>query len=291
MNSRKSGDIFEALFALFLTESNIPCVPESEKKYQKLTHGITLSKDELHCSELLQKVFKIILDDNKIHGYPIGFKLPNDNLGKGSAAETADVKLLFKNGIECGISLKRNNKSLKAQRPGGLPVQLEFSETEKVEFNNDYKKKIVKPFKELWKHIVLFKDLSSTVKQQLYLDVNTFQLKYINLWKNSRKHISHDNYFNFLAGGKTSTIIIWNPRHKKLSYCKAKWSSKQHFRLEECTILKDRRNVIQLKFSSGHIFNMRLHNASSKIGKNIALKYDTVLTNFNDLFDILTMTE
>ena len=119
----------------------------------------------------------------------------------------------------------------------------------------------------------------------------------------TQENNDHSQFFNFLNGGITKEILIWNDKKNNLTLCtphknhlvnklNAENSSSNESAAIEIKLLecyKKSTTSLRLPFNTGHIFQWRLHNGSKEFKKSISLKYDTTLVNFDKFYHKLVI--
>ena len=151
--ARYSGDEFEFLFLSYLMSNGVACNETSVETFENLQSKF--NPFDGHKFTTLNELFKEF-DKHFIakYGKIYRFSLCNDN-----TKHSSDVTLHGNANEEVAVSLKRNNKSLKAQRPGSLPLHLGENEDKAKIYQKNLNSQILDPFYESMKHCNFFRDL------------------------------------------------------------------------------------------------------------------------------------
>jgi len=294
-NSRTSGDILEGLLCEVFESLQIECkTPDKRDKiYEKKKNVATNLQQEVK-TEIKNTIEKIITPDEGKN-----YHLTKDNDGKKGI--TSDIKIFdSSNANIISISCKRNNHSLKHQRPSALPKHLQLSDELTSKYKDEYKTITQHFYKDCnVNQIALFKDCDPENKTKLYKDVNELVATYLSKATYEQKLA----YIKYLLSMNDENLYIlhYSDRTKKANLYKyntantpnavntanaaktansTKTSSDEPQSIDVST--KDN-NYIVIKWNNLTI-QMRLHNASSRITKSVSLKYDTTILNFNEAF-------
>ncbi len=271
MTSRRNGDFFEYSIVYYLSINRINAEDDSKESVKRLINSFDLVKttiaERVKLYKLIDRFFNRILKDRKIKSYYLG----KDNDGKEGKPEDIYCKLDSDEII--GISCKRNNMSLKHQRPSSLHKFIceKHAKTYTEEYNalNDKWKKELTIY-DKWSQIPKDK------KDLLYKEFNDLYMNYLT------KYVNTKDYYNFLFGIENKIIIHWVPNKNIINIHDY---TRQNIP-ESMTTTMDSNNKLQIEFSNNIKATIRLHNASSSLnGNKLSLKYDTTSKTLNLLFD------
>lgn len=278
-NSRTSGDILEGLLCEVFESLQIECkTPDKRDKIYEKKKNVATNLQEEVKTEIKNSIKKIITpDEGKI------YHLTKDNDGKKGI--TSDIKIYdSSNSNIISISCKRNNHSLKHQRPGALPKHLKLSDELSAKFKEEYKNITQQFYKECNNDnnkIYLFKDCTLENKNKLYKDVNELVATYL-IKSSYEQKLSFIKYL-LSMNDENLYILHYSDKSKKANLYKYNTSTMTSDINDSIEISRKEHNYIIIKWNN-LIIQLRLHNASSRITKSISLKYDTTLLNFNDAF-------
>lgn len=275
MNSRISGDIFEYYVVYVLNMMRVKThnkytIEKSEKLLYKMDIGtsmITIGKRLV----LFKKISRFVKTIGLINTY----ELINEHVG--SIGDATDIRCWVAN-VPINISLKRNNHSIKHQRPSNLGRQLQMTVTV-IEYNLRYKNLNDKWFKLF--NVDKFSEISKIDKFRMYTEFNNLYAHYININQDCRYQ-----YINFLLANNIQNkyIMEWK-------------DTKNHLLIYDCKTLNypdvmyaevDGNNII-LEFFIGDdlpyiTLKLRLHNASKYITNSLSLKYDTTIIDIKNIY-------
>ena len=222
---------------------------------------------------------KLIVNWCKISDYKnLEVSLAQDHAGKSS--KVADV--IIKGKTTINLSIKNNKDYVKSHRPGGFSNQAKLDKKTSYDYKQEYNQVISLIYKK-YENLKLFKQISiNDKKKYIYNPIYDLTEKY--LYKLSNKQIEF--YFEFLSGSSgfyqclnTKKEIIIHDRTKQLP---------------KPILLNCSRNnkgylVVSFEFENRDPikFSMRVHSASSRITKNISLKFDVVV--ITPYYDIKTI--
>lgn len=191
---------------------------------------------------------------------------PNDSAGEDG--DPSDLTLITP-ARRLRISLKNANFSIKHQRPSALARHLGF-ENGTVEANSWeslYKSAVSKFFQYLEpeQKTISASDIDS---EMLYADINLPACQYINE-VSTRISTAASSMYDFLVGPEGLIIATASKKGVTLS----RWSYERKPSQVIATLKGD---GIDLAFSNGHIFHLRLHTADSTLNVHSpSLKWDT----------------
>lgn len=268
--SRLSGDVFESHLAFVLLLSKIPYDKVKDTRIVELA-GRAQNNFSVHLVLLLCKAMKFI--ERKYGRVKMCWAFTDEH---GKQGESGDFGLMFNGKKKLSLSLKRNNHDIKAPRPSALATQLRLSDDLKKEFNDEYAR-VTKEFYDKNKSYKLFKHVPDDARKGLLKDVTTVCAGYI------RQHARED-YFKFLMGSSQTILFEWNG--------KSDVKSVLHLRLLSLFDTKTARVVrceqfgcyLLVVYSTGHMFQMRLHTAKDAIQSNVSLKWAVQLKNREEMY-------
>lgn len=200
---------------------------------------------------------------------------------KGNPADL-EVKYIDSMGkyIIKNISLKNNHLAVKHQRPGALISQLGvYDPTKNKEM--DYRERIKLIENSFFLEVENAK--FDTAQEVIFKELKNYDENIIlNLYRNicglvtltlNEHHANADSFFKFLV----STLDFEKVILQGNSLVVQRWYDLDIPESMHATLDGD--SYINIKFTNGFIFRMRLHTASSKcrVGKAISLKFDTRL--------------
>lgn len=256
MNSRLAGNYFE-----YCVYSCINADPFDEYTKNKFTSFDYLNKDNpfFNLDPIIKK-----RDIRYV-------QLLKDSQGKEGV--TSDLVLHTSNGKQIGISCKKNNLSIKHPCPKGI---LRFlSPPDDTTFIKDYEALNRKWYNKIVKY-ELFRNVPPATKQRMLQQFTGYITPYINT-----------QYVKFLLSyspHKENYLIHFNDSkqhkdririYKMKNVCFNGLSVEQH------------KHWIHVKLPRGITIRMRLHTASSRINKNLKLKFDTKIDKIDRLFSCL----
>lgn len=300
-----NGKVVEYTFAQFLLDSGklLDMDSENDAKW-KMIQG--KCSDSLLTSLYTASATFLTFLENK-HGKITSFSLCSDQ--DGAKGESADCVLHtaaasaadFETGATLHLSWKRNktNKSIKHQRPKALPHQIGMCLNDCVAYNLAYEA-ISKDFLDRYPSNLYEKFSSVTrVHKTAYLEnltnlAWTYMQKTLDASRNKDAAKATKHFFEFLIGGSVNYLCNFDVKSKTLSIRDFLAHSRQNDDLvsivwKESFISK--RYYITLKFSTGHIFSLRMHTASSRL-RNAptttcpSVKWDTKLVNLDSLYPV-----
>jgi hypothetical protein len=269
MNAAKNGVLFEALVHISLCR--IGCIERNGKNVKAL-NVVDIEK----YSKLVKKL------ENTFKSSPFyltssdSFQFIHDHDGKKGIS--SDVTFFIK-GKRIGISLKKDNSSLKAQRPGALYKQMGVDESiNSMEYKNTYKSIINMIYDSF------IKDLKD--KEHVFNQVDT-KLRLNSMYRINELYYQHlstssiDEKYEFLKFiiGDSDYMIKWNSKKDLLQI----YNIQTVFQDKSIENITMRDNYIYIYITNGMKLSLRLHTAMSKITKNLSFKYDTILENYNSV--------
>ena len=192
--------------------------------------------------------------------------LENDSIGK--CGNSSDITLHFGK-EQLRLSIKNNKRYVKSQRPSALPRQCGYRNTTLVAKGyKDQYNKVCSNFYESYKAYHYFRDIGRDPIKKLYADINTIVSTFL---KNTEiKHMGE--MFKFVLDDNIQIV-----------------NSKKNIHIIDFTNIQipnkydvsiNRLGYIIINTDTGMSISMRLHTASSRLTKNISLKYDTTVVNY-----------
>lgn len=248
-------------------EYKIKCTSEDYDTYKtKFEQLSTKEQDYFEKSAKLtvQHIKKLFKDKT-----PVSTFLNPDSKGKESIV--ADVIVHHSDNTHTSFSIKNNKFSSKHQRPGAFMERCDMPDKEyrkNIKLIND---KFFSRFAEE----KLFKNISSNDIQTLYKDVNEEVVKHLRLLN---KHQIQCMFKFINSVDKNLHIIKNNKKNIEIYDC-----TKKSIPTRVTVHINDLNHIV-LKFNNRYIFDLRLHTASSRITQTLSLKYDTVLTNIDEMY-------
>ena len=246
-SSRNNGDCFEYSLIQLLVRNNYKFYDvQSEKRHIVLSNKCKQS--EMNLTKL--KIPFNLKDFNQI-------RIMCDN--NGTTGNSNDFEIYnMENNKKCGISLKRNNMSIKAPRANSFGKCLP----------NDYTIKY-KQLNDEWYQKFRSDDLTKFNKCTRETIHNFYEL-FIDLIV---QYITKDNIFNII---KFCTSLDYTDYiiHSSKNGCFTIYINKfKPSTLDNFKVVKKQYNTFLLHFDK-YCLSFRLHTASSKITPTLSLKYD-----------------
>lgn len=250
---------------------NTSCISQDYDEYKQKYD--LLPKNDKDNFDLCGEVVCEFLTKKINSGIPTHTYLNPDSKGKESL--TADIVVSYSRDFCVNLSIKNNKFTSKHQRPMAFMDRCGINKNDIVEYRKSVQK-INDEFYSNFHHLQHFRSVEKDYIKTMYSDINNTVVGYIkNLDKNQVK-----NMFHFLNGIDTQLYIVQNTKtYVDIYDC----TNKIHVPTRVSTSLNNLGYII-LEFNSKHKFSMRLHTASSKITKNLSLKYDTVLINVDEIY-------
>jgi hypothetical protein len=253
MNSKKNGDLFEYMFCAALNSRGITCI-KGESTVKKWAS--TFKIDE----SCVSNIDTFLSGLNKINSY----ELTSHTDGKNGVS--SDVRLNMEEKQSVGISLKKNNISIKAQRPSSLHKQMGLQISDQYKMN--YKTLESQVWNEI-KNKTRYNEIEPGKKSEI---LKRFNDLYYNRIKNAT-YLEQSKFITFLLGD-SDYIIKWE-KNGNISVFK----TFNEMVLVSIINITKTGNYIFMDLSNGIKLKLRLHTASSCIKKNLSLKYDTTFCN------------
>lgn len=193
---------------------------------------------------------------------------------KAKKGDVTDIQIIG-NEESVNLSIKHNHNALKHQRPGALPKQCGFDpKSEETKMYKDSYKDINKNFYCLleakYPDLESFKDLKSHDKNFINQNLYSPHCENVVDFLNRIINVKHADYF--------FKFIVGNTNYFKIIVSRDSIVVKEFFNIDKARSLVAKLiddSHIEVKFSNSWIINMRLHTASSRIGNNPSLKFDT----------------
>jgi hypothetical protein len=264
---RESGDQLEVALCILLDSLQLKCTtPEKRDKLYACYNNAAIGIDQ----NTLANAVRHILPNNPTHFY---MTLDND----GTKGITSDI-YVCNDTTSIGISCKRNNLSIKHQRPRALIQHLMLSKETELQYKTEYDKLIGDFFttSNSAKHI-LFNQVGN-LKNKLYTDINELACKYIYAAADENK--LHLIKFMLSANEKNAFILHYNDNNKTFKVCKL---AKSVNAIESFNVTCKKTNYLEIECNTIK-FILRIHNASSRITKEVSVKYDTKLLDYDSVF-------
>jgi len=264
---RESGDQLEVALCILLDSLQLKCTtPEKRDKLYACYNNAAIGIDQ----NTLANSVRHILPNNPTHFY---MTLDND----GSKGITSDVYVCNETS-SIGISCKRNNLSIKHQRPRALIQHLMLDKETELLYKTEYDKLIGDFFNTAnsSKH-TLFNQVTN-LKNKLYSDINELACKYISAASDENK--LHLIKFMLSANEKNSFILHYNDKNKSFKVCKLAISIDT---IKSFNVTCKKTNYLEIECNTIK-FVLRIHNASSRIKKEVSVKYDTKLLDYDSVF-------
>ena len=258
--SRLSGENFEFLFAHF-------CVQKRLLFFNRFTENKYLSLKKLHKNDnnlfpCFERVLKHMKADKCVK-----FEWISDMKGREGRSEDF---VLYDGEKSISISCKKNNTSIKHQRPSNMYAHMGLSNEEKNNYISKYKQLNDDWFKKTEKYQT-FSFIPAQDKLQLYSEINSVVLEFLLKAKST-------TFYEFLFASNPPFVLKNDTRKKILSVYSCVSSSPT---LVNGTM---KSNALYLTYSNDIVLKLRIHNASKNITKSLSLKYDTTIANFEKLY-------
>jgi hypothetical protein len=202
---------------------------------------------------------------------PLAYEIAHDNSGK--QGDASDITLCFRRNLRIGISLKRNNASIKHPRPNALGRQLALEDTAarlyKKKFNavtTAFAKRSAKGGK------AEFCDVPQYERARLYRSVN--RLVAATLRKATPDQQLQFVCFLLSVNTKPTVVMTYSDKTRACSFMRIR-------DLQSLASLKMGRISVKehcLNVAFGDVkLRLRLHNASKTVGVSPSIKYDVTL--------------
>lgn len=274
--SRASGDVLEyyTAQAIIIRGGKIDN-DFTRDKLARLSDKLTVENKLIAPVAFFCKMDKFLRDKSIL-----GFEFTTDNDGKSGV--TADIKVRVESlGEEntINLSLKRNNHSVKAQRPSGLHKQLPPAGATRYIAGYDR-------FKKYWlKRLAqykLFSEIPEPERAKIYESFNHLYAKFINEYQPAEALLTF-----LLSNDEPNRFMLeWNDAKRKLSVYNC-----SKVQTPTTVYAEVRKNFITLEFFDADAtpfveLSLRLHNASSRITEGFAIKYDTKIVGISNVYPI-----
>lgn len=181
-NSRKSGNVFEALFVSSVLEHFQPIRfqnKSSEERFASLKKDIEDEETIGLRNKISKKIIYLLeslLEPDDIYQ---SITINKDSSGSGKNGDTTDICLQTKKKIKYCFSLKRNNDFIKHPRPNAFATQI--GHKKKSKFEEKYKKEyneLCGAFMSKWKNeYQKFNQISQDDKMIFYKSFNLWFMK------------------------------------------------------------------------------------------------------------------
>lgn len=220
-------------------------------------------------AEYICKYFKNTYDIQ-----PSSIFLNPDKEGRNSVS--GDISLHFEDNV-INISLKNNNFSCKHQRPMSFMNNCGVSKIQETEYKNEITK-ILQDFYNKFSVLKKYKEVDKKYIKKLYSNINDIVIKYIEkLTETQVKKL-----FYFITGIDPNLVLVINKPKFILLYTRPKIKNPT-----AVDVSIDKNGYVNLYFSNGCLFTLRLHTAESTINKVISLKYDTKFKNMEQFYSYI----
>lgn len=293
--SRDNGDTFEYSVVYYLRlhrikSNNEYTTAKTEKILKKYDSQKISIRQRITQTKSIDRAFRFIFGNSKI---PKSYELMKD---RNSKKTTADIIIyLVNDSREIHISCKHNSYSLKHQRPSNLLNQMDATKSEQKKYKKEYDSLISAYYVKFDnKGYTQFREILKKQKNRMYKNVNKLVCKYVN----KAKKLYQQAWIRFLLGINTDEdssdedveIIRYTLLSKKKGGIKLMSLNKMIVTNIDAEV-KDNRILVDLLDDENYIqgtLNLRIHNASSSITKNLSLKYDTTweLGSIPDLYEM-----
>lgn len=266
--SRLSGDLIEKTLCDVFGKMGLEC--SSPVRLSRLQAKIGGISNENLLSPITEKVSRIL---------PAGankFSISSDR--DGVHGVVSDV-IVHGDGLDIGISCKRNNFSIKHQRPLGLHKHLALSDESASEYKRKYKEITTAFYDECCKQgWGLFRDVPSERKSTLYKDVNELVKDTITAASGEQQTA----LMNYLISKEDNGYILYvGQSEDDVRLYKYEWGSMRGIKSVDW---KDEQQPSMIVLhTDGVKLCLRLHNASSRVTKIVSLKYDTTILSLDDI--------
>jgi len=266
---RESGDQLESALCGLFDSMKISCT--TPEKRDKLISRFGGTETNINKDVLSKAVSKILPE------LPTHFYMTTDSDGKHGI--TSDV-YVCSDTLSIGISCKRNNISVKHQRPRALIQHLALPKEIELQYKKEYDA-FIGDFHNTCcgsDNHTMFRQVSATLKSKLYSDINALACKYVTDAPNDNKL----NLIRFIlsANESNSYVLHYNDKRKSCKMCQL---AKSVDTIETFAVTCRLTNYLDIE-CNGIQFSLRIHNASSRRTKEVSLKYDTKLLNYDDVF-------
>jgi len=232
-----------------------------EKDWKSLNE--TCRNDFLRFAQIVCTYFsKYILPDSKI-------TMQKDYTGVNG--KVADIVVDHTN-----ISIKNNRTYAKSQRPSSFPAQLGLDYFDTCVYKMVYDEISKKP----WIDYGNSSCSTITYKKELYKEIYSLVKTYLDQANESQVC----RFFTFLSGephyqviNTKNNILIYNMIKKPIPSSLKTYYNKSGY--------------LCVAFNNSWTYSMRIHTASSRITRNLSLKFDTILINQKDLIKPLIFSK
>lgn len=167
-----------------------------------------------------------------------------------------------------GISIKNTKSYIKSQRPSGLPTQCGIRSVS--DMGRDYISKYTDVCNKFYiSHInySYFRDIDKKHIHDLYSDINMIVIDFLTKLKMKNMVM----FFEFIY---SNNVQIINTKKSVIIYDFTKR------KIPTTCDISINRGRVELKYNTGLVVLMRLHTASSRLTKNLSLKYDTTIQKY-----------
>jgi hypothetical protein len=247
-----------------LTSRAIQELQKNKQKYLSLS-----PTSQLIYKRCAARIYVWLEEEFSISSESLTVDLLPDKAGR--EGDVTDIRIL-RSLPQINLSVKRNHKALKHQRPASTAQHCGFptKTPEDRKFREEYKV-ITKAFLSIAQDYYYFRDLGEGIKfTHLYCPICDLVAQSISQFCQSSTNANH--LFKFLLGKTDFYKIIFNERLNELYI--------QFFNKStnvSSVFAESQANYVRLEFDRLWKISMRLHTASSRITTNPSLKFDTQL--------------
>ncbi|MCF7870059.1 MAG: HaeIII family restriction endonuclease [Candidatus Omnitrophica bacterium] len=262
----------DSVFKIKLTPQALSDQKRDKQKYDSLPDE--LKSSYLRCAQIIHDWLLSIIPDRAI----IVHKITDSQAKSGNVT---DICIIGKK-KEINLSIKHNHFALKHQRPPTTAKWCGYAEgsAEDLQFRKQYKvvvDKFLENAKRLSPNAKYFRDLNNLeetyIADKLYKPVCKLVSDTINNLCINKNNV--ESLFKFLAGDGDFYKIIDMPGEVLILNFNAVSLP------ESVQAITEKKNYVNLSFSNGWRLSMRLHTASSKLGRS--LKFDTQARKLPDV--------
>lgn len=268
--SRLAGDLVEKTLCDVFRRLGLECSSPSRLHHLQMKVG-HYANDKL-MRPITCKVSRILPTDAR------SFTISSDHDGKHGIV--SDVIVHGENGSQVGISCKRNNFSIKHQRPQALGKHLALGEAHALDYKDRYKGITTSFYDECVKNDWrVFRAVPRDDKQDLYRRVN--ELVKTTIMESTEKQ--HAHLLNYLVSREDRGYVLHvGLDETEVRLFKYHWGALNSIQSVYWKNREKNSTMIVLDASSLQL-NMRLHTASSCISRSISLKYDTTIVDMDKI--------
>jgi hypothetical protein len=180
-----------------------------------------------------------------------------------------------------GISCKRNNGSVKHQRPRALIQQMSLAISIETEYKAEYDKLVKQFYDECTEAKRTMFNKVGGAKTKLYADINALVCKYIHSAPDENKLA----LVKFILSASESNMVVlhYNDKKKALRLLKLQTSLET---IDSFSIQSVSSNTLQITCNNVKL-SLRIHNAKKDITPSVSLKYDSKVLNYDEVFKVV----